>query len=95
MFKIFKGLFSILMPRHTKIREMINEVLDQSFIKQQAENGAIEFKKYADFVIDLMAKLAAPCRDEMIQNISQMTDTVRISYNIFQFYYRFRLPFHT
>lgn len=55
---------------------MIEEVLDTDFIKQQAENNSLDFHKYAKFVIDLMAKLAAPARDEMIQNISTLTDTV-------------------
>lgn len=66
------------MPRHTRIREMIDEVLDSEFIKQQAENNSLDFHKYASFVIDLMAKLAAPARDEIIQNITTLTDTVSI-----------------
>ncbi|CAG5054260.1 unnamed protein product [Parnassius apollo] len=73
-----QGLFSILLPRHTRIKEMIEEVLDGDFIKQQAENNSLDFDKYAKFVIDLMAKLAAPARDEMIQNITKLTDTVDI-----------------
>ncbi|XP_038218886.1 T-complex protein 11-like protein 1 [Zerene cesonia] len=73
-----QGLFAILLPRHTRIKEMIEEVLDGDFIKQQAENNSLDFQKYASFVIDLMAKLAAPARDEMIQNITQLTDTVDI-----------------
>ncbi|CAK1542558.1 unnamed protein product [Leptosia nina] len=73
-----QGLFSILLPRHTRIKEMIEEVLDRDFIRQQAENNSLDFQKYANFVIDLMAKLAAPARDEMIQNITQLTDTVDV-----------------
>ncbi|XP_046970835.1 T-complex protein 11-like protein 1 [Vanessa cardui] len=73
-----QGLFSILLPRHTRIKEMIEEVLDTEFIKQQAENNSLDFQKYASFVIDLMAKLAAPARDEMIQNITTLTNTVDI-----------------
>ncbi|RVE53049.1 hypothetical protein evm_002347 [Chilo suppressalis] len=73
-----QGLFSILLPRHTRIREMIEEVLDTDFIKQQAENNSLDFHKYAKFVIDLMAKLAAPARDEMIHHITTLTDTVDI-----------------
>ncbi|CAH0663852.1 unnamed protein product [Spodoptera exigua] len=73
-----QGLFSILLPRHTRIREMIEEVLDADFIRQQAENNSLDFHKYASFVIDLMAKLAAPARDEMIQNITKLTDTVDV-----------------
>ncbi|XP_034836668.1 T-complex protein 11-like protein 1 [Maniola hyperantus] len=73
-----KGLFSILLPRQTRIKEMIEEVLDTEFIKQQAENNSLDFTKYANYVIDLMAKLAAPARDEMIQDITKLTDTVDI-----------------
>ncbi|XP_064074533.1 T-complex protein 11-like protein 1 isoform X1 [Vanessa tameamea] len=73
-----QGLFSILLPRHTRIKEMIEEVLDTEFIKQQADNNSLDFQKYATFVIDLMAKLAAPARDEMIQNITTLTNTVDI-----------------
>lgn len=79
-----QGLFSILLPRHTRIREMIEEVLDTEFIQQQAENNSLDFHKYAKFVIDLMAKLAAPARDEMIQNITTMTDTVDIFRSILE-----------
>lgn len=61
---------------------MIEEVLDKSFIQHQAENGAIEFNKYSDFVIDLMSKLAAPLRDQMISDITKLTDTVRCRFHI-------------
>lgn len=60
---------------------MIEEVLDAEFIKQQAQNSSLDFHKYAHFVVDLMAKLAAPARDEMIQNISTLTDTVSATYD--------------
>ncbi|XP_052744491.1 T-complex protein 11-like protein 1 [Bicyclus anynana] len=73
-----QGLFSILLPRQTRIKDMIEEVLDAEFIKQQAENNSLDFHKYAHFVIDLMAKLAAPARDEMIHHITTLTDTVDI-----------------
>ncbi|XP_059061041.1 T-complex protein 11-like protein 1 isoform X1 [Achroia grisella] len=79
-----QGLFSILLPRHTRIKEMIEEVLDGEFIKQQAENNSLDFNKYAKFVIDLMAKLAAPARDEMIQNITILTDTVDVFRSILE-----------
>ncbi|XP_072945318.1 T-complex protein 11-like protein 1 isoform X2 [Epargyreus clarus] len=79
-----QGLFSILLPRHTRIKEMIEEVLDTDFIKQQAENNSLDFHKYAKFVIDLMAKLAAPARDEMIQNITTLTDTVEVFRSILE-----------
>ncbi|XP_048481273.1 T-complex protein 11-like protein 1 isoform X2 [Plutella xylostella] len=79
-----QGLFSLLLPRHTRIKQVIEEVLDSDFIKQQAENNSLDFGKYAAFVIDLMAKLAAPARDEMIQDITKLEDTVDIFRSILE-----------
>jgi len=35
---------SLLLPRHTKLKQEINEVLDNELIKQQAEHGTLNFK---------------------------------------------------
>lgn len=35
---------SLLLPRHTKLKQEINEVLDAELIKQQAEHGTLNFK---------------------------------------------------
>lgn len=40
---IKEGLFSLLLPQHTKIKQQISEVLDTQLIKQQAEKGTLDF----------------------------------------------------
>ena len=40
---IKKGLFAVLLPQHTKIKQQISEILDGDLIKQQAENGVLDF----------------------------------------------------
>lgn len=72
------GLFGILLPHHTKIRQQIEEVLDTDLIKQQAENGSLDFSRYAQYVIQVMAKLCAPVRDEKIKQLSETEDVIEI-----------------
>lgn len=45
-------------------------------IKQQAEQGVLDFKAYADFVIQIMAKSCAPIRDQEIEDLSKLEDVV-------------------
>lgn len=39
-----QALMSLLLPRHTKLKQEINEVLDAELIKQQAQHGTLNFK---------------------------------------------------
>ncbi|XP_015515522.2 T-complex protein 11-like protein 1 isoform X1 [Neodiprion lecontei] len=74
--EIKTALEELLLPRHTKIRENINEVLDIDLIKQQAEQGILDFHHYANFIISIMAKLCAPVRDEKIAELATSTDVI-------------------
>ncbi|VEN61924.1 unnamed protein product [Callosobruchus maculatus] len=74
--EIKEGLFAVLLPQHTRIRQQISEVLDTDLIKQQAEQGTLDFKNYAQYVISVMAKLCAPVRDEKINELKQTSDVV-------------------
>ncbi|KAF5284567.1 hypothetical protein FQR65_LT02393 [Abscondita terminalis] len=72
------GIFGILLPHHSKIKQQIEEVLDSELIKQQAENGSLDFNYYARYVIETMAKLCAPVRDEKIKQLSETEDVIEI-----------------
>uniref|UniRef100_T1IQ07 T-complex protein 11-like protein 1 n=1 Tax=Strigamia maritima TaxID=126957 RepID=T1IQ07_STRMM len=74
--EIKEGLLSLLLPHHTKIKEQINEVLDVDLIHHQAENDALDFNYYAQYIISVMAKLCAPIRDEKIRELMTITDVV-------------------
>lgn len=66
----------ILSHNNKRALDHINEILDESVIRQQAEKGVLDFKSYANFVIQIMAKSCAPARDEEIQNLTQIDDVV-------------------
>lgn len=42
---------SLLLPRHTKLKQEINEFLDTELIKQQAEHGTLNFKVSCNFLM--------------------------------------------
>lgn len=71
-------LLDLLYPQHEKLKQEINEMIDIPFIQQQAENNALDFLGYAQFIINFMGKICAPGRDEKIQELKSMTDPVQI-----------------
>ncbi|XP_067639226.1 T-complex protein 11-like protein 1 isoform X2 [Eurosta solidaginis] len=72
----------ILSQNNSRALQHINEVLDIDVIKQQAVEGVLDFKAYANFVINIMAKSCAPARDELIHQLTQIEDVVDIFKNI-------------
>ncbi|XP_068116085.1 T-complex protein 11-like protein 1 [Hyperolius riggenbachi] len=74
--EIKEALFSFLLPGHTRLRNQINEVLDLELIKQEAENGALDIPKLADFIIGMMGTLCAPSRDEEIRKLKDIKEPV-------------------
>lgn len=76
--EVKENLLSILMPNHTRIRNQINEILDIPLIEQQAENDALDFKYYAQYIISVMSRLCAPVRDEKIKELASLTDVVSV-----------------
>ncbi|XP_069758553.1 T-complex protein 11-like protein 1 isoform X2 [Narcine bancroftii] len=81
--EIKETLLSLLLPGHTRLRNQINEVLDLELIKQEAENGALNIPKLADFIIGMMGTLCAPIRDDDIKLLRNISDVVPLFREIF------------
>ncbi|KAE8746172.1 hypothetical protein FOCC_FOCC007044 [Frankliniella occidentalis] len=77
-------LLDLLYPQHEKLKQEINEMLDIPFIKQQAENDALDFLGYAQFVINVMGRICAPARDERIQELRGITNVVQVFKGVFE-----------
>ncbi|XP_040575030.1 T-complex protein 11-like protein 1 [Lepeophtheirus salmonis] len=87
---IFKGALSVfgeakeiilrllILPQHQRLQSDIKEKLDLELIKQQAEHGVLDVESYAQYVLELMAKLCAPIRDEQIAELNKRTDIVHL-----------------
>uniref|UniRef100_W5MA89 T-complex 11, testis-specific-like 1 n=1 Tax=Lepisosteus oculatus TaxID=7918 RepID=W5MA89_LEPOC len=81
--EIKETLLSFLLPGHSRLRNQINEVLDLELIRQEAENGALDINKVAEFVISMMGTLCAPARDEEIKKLRDITAIVPLFKAIF------------
>ena len=58
------------------MKDQILEVLDMELIRQQIEQGAFNFDYYGNYVVDVMARLCAPARDEKIAEIRTIKEVV-------------------
>ncbi|XP_028586186.2 T-complex protein 11-like protein 1 [Podarcis muralis] len=81
--EIKETLLSFLLPGHTRLRNQITEALDLELIKQEAENGALDISKLAEFIIGMMGTLCAPARDEEIKKLKDIHEIVPLFREIF------------
>ncbi|XP_037725670.1 T-complex protein 11-like protein 1 [Drosophila subpulchrella] len=66
----------LLSPNNERALAHINEVLDDSVIRQQAEKGTLDFKSYASFVINILSRSCSPARDEAVAALREIDDVV-------------------
>lgn len=78
LLEIKEDLQSLLLPQHTKLKQEIEEILDIELVRQQADNGALDFPRYAQYVLSVMARLCAPVRDDTIRELTQTNDVVSL-----------------
>lgn len=67
---------SILLENNKKVMEKINEMLDADLIRQQAEQGVLDFKAYSNFIVHVMSLACAPIRDEAVAKLREIDDVV-------------------
>ena len=71
-------MLELLPPYSQRLRAKIDEVLDLDLIEQQAEHGTLDFRHYGDFIIDKMASMCAPVRDDLVSSLREVTDIVTL-----------------
>ncbi|KAJ0029558.1 hypothetical protein NQD34_004555 [Periophthalmus magnuspinnatus] len=81
--EIKETLLTLLLPGHGRLRSRIDEVLDLPLIQQQAEKGALDIGQLSQFIVGMMGSLCAPCRDEDINKLKEITDIVPLLKSIF------------
>lgn len=79
-----EGLQTILTRNNQRALDRINEILDETVIRQQAEQNCLDFKAYAGFVIHVMACACAPVRDEQVGKLKEIEDVVDTFKAIFE-----------
>jgi hypothetical protein len=73
-----QDLCGLLLSQQGKLKQEIDEILDLELIKQQAEHGALDFQRYAQYVLSVMARLCAPVRDEQIRELTQSSEVITL-----------------
>ncbi|XP_019732436.1 T-complex protein 11-like protein 1 [Hippocampus comes] len=81
--EIKETLLSFLLTGHSHLRSRIEEVLDLTLIQQQAEKGALDVGALSNFIIEMMGSLCAPCRDEDVSKLKEITEFVPLLKAIF------------
>ncbi|XP_028814278.1 T-complex protein 11-like protein 1 isoform X2 [Denticeps clupeoides] len=81
--EIKETLLSFLLPSQGRLQKQIEEALDLSLIQQQAGNGALDIRRIAQFIIGMMEALCAPCRDEDVRKLHDISETVPLLKAVF------------
>uniref|UniRef100_A0A8C3RL44 T-complex 11 n=1 Tax=Chelydra serpentina TaxID=8475 RepID=A0A8C3RL44_CHESE len=82
--EIKENILSLLLPRHSRLRNQIEEALDMELIRQEAEHGALDIPNLTMYILGTMAMLCAPVRDEEVQRLRGVTDPVQLLREIFR-----------
>lgn len=75
---IKEAFASILLENNKKVMDKINEMLDADLIRQQAEQGVLDFKAYSNFIVHVMSLACAPIRDESVAKLREIDDVVEL-----------------
>ncbi|KAK5902782.1 hypothetical protein CesoFtcFv8_008007 [Champsocephalus esox] len=81
--EIKETLLSFVMPLNVRLRTQIEEVLDLPLIQQQAEKGAVDIGQLSQFIVMMMGSQCAPCRDDDIRKLKEITEIVPLLKAIF------------
>ena len=65
-----------LVRQQVRKLKLIEAVIN--WVLKQAENGALDFPRYAQYVLSVMARLCAPVRDDKIRELTQTNDVVML-----------------
>ncbi|CAO2622998.1 T-complex protein 11 X-linked protein 1 [Lemmus lemmus] len=76
-------LVSLLLPHQNRLKSEIEEALDMDLLKQETEHGVLDVPHLSNNVLNLMALLCAPVRDEAVQNLESIKDPVELLRGIF------------
>ena len=77
-------LFTFLLPQHNQLKQEIEEALDMDLIKRKLSGDVFEMKPYANFIIGVLARLCAPARDPIIEELRSVEDVVDLFKGIYK-----------
>jgi len=77
-------ILEIIPVANEKLIKNIKEVLDEDFIEQEVAHGVFDLHTCAMYIINVLAKLCAPVRDEKIKEIKDETELIPLLRGTFE-----------
>lgn len=71
-------IMDLLTPQHVRLKMEIDSRLDEQILRQQVDKDCLDWPRLSEYIIDLLARLCAPVRDEMVSKLREKTDIVDI-----------------
>lgn len=90
---IRQKIIDLLLPQHTRLKQEIEDKIDVKIIDQLSEVESLNLMDYATYILDVLSKLCAPVRDDLLKELSQTTDTVKLYRGIMDLLELMRLDF--
>lgn len=73
-----KMIMGLLTPQHVRLKMEIDSRLDEDILRQQLDKNCLDWPRVSEYIIDLLARLCAPVRDEMVAELRQKADFLDI-----------------
>ncbi|KAM5221479.1 T-complex protein 11-like X-linked protein 2 [Ctenodactylus gundi] len=81
--KIKETLLSLLLPRQQKLRHQIEKGLNMEILQREAQSGKLNIFSPAYCILNMMAILCAPVRDEAVKKLDAIMDPVQLLRDIY------------
>lgn len=69
-------ILDIIPADRIRLLSEVESQLDETLLKQQLERGCIDVARLSAYLVDLLSRLCAPCREEQLNKIRHAKDLV-------------------
>uniref|UniRef100_A0A915B0L5 T-complex protein 11-like protein 1 n=1 Tax=Parascaris univalens TaxID=6257 RepID=A0A915B0L5_PARUN len=73
---IKKMILEIIPADRIRLLSEVESHLDETLLKQQLERGCIDVARLSAYLVDLLSRLCAPCREEQLNKIRNAKDLI-------------------
>ncbi|VDN01583.1 unnamed protein product [Thelazia callipaeda] len=81
--EIKKRIINLLTPEQVRLISEVEGLLDVDLLKQQIENKCLDVRQLFESVLELLRRLCAPIRDEVVDGLRKLTDLIDMLRGVF------------
>ncbi|VDM41634.1 unnamed protein product [Toxocara canis] len=75
---IKKMILEVIPDDRVRLRSEVDAELDETLLRQQLDEGCLDVNRISTYLLDLIGRLCAPCRDEELKKIHGIENIVDI-----------------